>query len=75
MKVTIEVNDIELFAKGLNNAIAAYGNIVYAIDIGCEIPSIFEALRTISYDDLRLRYNCLVDAYRQIEQVEKELCN
>jgi len=73
MKITIEVKDIELFSKGLNNAIAAYGDIIYAIGIGCEIPSAFEGLKAIPFDNLRTRYNCLVDAYKQVEQMEKDL--
>lgn len=73
MKITIEVNDVELFAKGFNNAIATYGDVVYAIDIGCEVPSRFKVLETIPYENLLARYNCLVDAYKQIEQIEKNL--
>lgn len=72
MKITIEVNDIELFAKGLNNAIATYGDVVYAIDICCEVPKRFEALKTIPFKDLSARYNCLVDVYEQVRQIEKE---
>lgn len=72
MKITIEVNDIELFAKGLNNAIAAYGDIVYALGVDCEVPKRFEVLKTIPFEDLSARYNCLVDVYEQVRQIEKE---
>ena len=75
MKITIEVNDIELFAKGFNNAIATFGDVVYAIDIGCEVPSRFKVLETIPHENLLARYNCLVDVYEQIEQIEKNLGN
>ena len=73
MKITIEVNDIELFAKGFNNAIATFGDVVYAIDIGCEVPSRFKVLETIPRENLFARYNCLVDVYEQVEQIEKDL--
>lgn len=75
MKIEIEVNDIELFAKGFNNAIIAYGDIVRSINLGCEIPYKLEALKTISYEDLSLRCGCLIDVYRQIEKIEKDLGN
>ena len=75
MKIEIEVNDVELFAKGFNNAIATYGDVVYAIFIGCQVPSRFKVLETIPYEELTARYNCLVDVYEQIEQIEKDLSN
>lgn len=71
MKITIEVNDLELFAKGFNNAIAAYGDIVWGIKIGCNVPSRFEVLREVPIDDLIDRHNCLVDVYKQVEQIEQ----
>lgn len=73
MKITIEVDDVELFAKGLNNAIATYGDILYAVSIGCKVPSRFEVLETIPFENLSARYNCLVDVYEQVEQIEKDL--
>ena len=75
MKITIEVDDVELFAKGFNNAIATFGDVVYAISIGCQVPSRFKVLETIPEKELTARYNCLVDAYEQIEQIEKDLSN
>lgn len=71
MKITIEVNDLELFAKGFNNAIAAYGDIVWSIKIGCGIPSRFEVLKEIPVEDLIDRHNCLVDVYEQVVQIEQ----
>lgn len=75
MKVTIEVNDIELFAKGLNNAIAVYGYIINCINLCCEIPHRFEVLKTIPFENLSARFDCLVNVYEQVEQVEKDLSN
>ena len=71
MKITIEVNDLELFAKGFNNAIAAYGDIVWNIKIGCDVPSRFEVLKEVPIDDLIDRHNCLVDAYEQVVKIEQ----
>lgn len=72
MKITIEIGDVELFAKSLNNAIAAYGNIISAIDLGCEVPLMFDRLKTIPFENLRERYDCLIDVYKQVEQMEKD---
>lgn len=33
MKIEIEISDIELFAKALNNAFIAYGDIVSSINL------------------------------------------
>lgn len=72
MKIAIEVKDIELFAKGLNNAIATYGHIIRCVDLGCNIPSQFEVMNKIPFEELRARYNCLIDVYEQVELIEKE---
>ena len=72
MKIVIEINDVELFAKSLNNAIAAYGNIISAIDLGCEVPLMFDVLKTINFENLQERYNCLIDVYKQVEHMEKD---
>ena len=72
MKVSIEVDNIELFATALNNAIASYGDIIYAIFLGCEIPSKFEKLKTIPFEELKSRQECLLDVYSQVEKIEKE---
>lgn len=73
MRIEIEVNDIELFAKGLNNAIATYGNIIRSIDLGCSVPSQFEVMNTIPFEELRERFNCLIDVYEQVERIESVL--
>ena len=72
MKVTIEVDDIELFTTALNNAVAAYGDIIWGIYLGTEIPSKFNKLKTIPYEKVEARQKCLLDVYKQIEQKEKE---
>ena len=75
MKIVIEINDVELFAKSLNNAVVAYGNIIRAIDLGCQVPLVFEGLKTIPFESLRERYDCLIDVYKQVEQMEKDFNN
>ena len=72
MKITIEVPDIELFAKAFNNAVAACGKIYWSICMECTVPSDFEALRTLPEKELVARHRCLRDVYEQIEQIEKD---
>lgn len=71
MKIEIEVEDISLFAKALNNACASYGDIIWGIYIGCEVPRKFELLKKLPYEELQARMNCLKDVYRQVEENEK----
>ena len=71
MKLTIEVPNIELFAKAFNNAVATCGNIYWSVCAGCEVPSNFEALKTIPEEELMARIKCLKGVYKQIEEIEK----
>lgn len=75
MKITIEVEDIEQFAVALNNAVAVYGDIVWGIFIGCEIPSKFNQLKTIPYEEVKARQMCLLDVYSQVEKIEQKYKN
>lgn len=77
MKIELEIDDIELFTKALNNAFLAYGDIVSSINcLGLE-----PQLSTIKYlplmelpaEELDRRYNTLKDVYLQVEAKEKEL--
>ena len=71
MKIEIEVEDISLFAKALNNACISYGDIIYGIYIGCEVPSKFDPLKKLSQEELKARMDCLKDVYRQVDGIEK----
>lgn len=71
MKITIEVEDITLFAKALNNAIIAYGDITWGIFLGCEVPDKFAPLKGLPEGELKARVNCLKDVYRQVEELEE----
>ena len=70
MKIEIEIENIELFAKALNNACLAYHYIVSSIELGCEIPSKFVPLLDLSEEELHKRRSCLRDVYVQIEKIE-----
>ena len=78
MKIEIEVTDIELFAKALNNAFLAYWDIVSAIDLGCE-PQIrtakFMPLGALPNGELKNRFEELERVYLQVEDIERRMLN
>jgi len=38
MKITLEVEDFDLFLKALNNAVISYNEIIFAAIMRCEVP-------------------------------------
>ena len=78
MKIEIEVTDIELFAKALNNAFLAYWDIVTAIDLGCD-PQIrttrFLPLGELPDGELKNRFEELERVYLQVEDIERRMLN
>ena len=73
MEITIKVDDITTFAKALNNAMIAYGDIVWALQIGCDVPKAFEPLRELDEEELNKRMGCLKDVCEQVEDIEDML--
>ena len=76
MIIEIEIDDIELFAKALNNATIAYWDICSSIFLGCD-PQInsmkFLPLSELSDGELENRFNILRDVCEQVEEKEKKL--
>lgn len=70
MEIKLQVDDIEQFSKALNNALISYNEIIYAITLCCDIPSKLESLRKIDDCELIRRRDCLVDVYKQVENIE-----
>ena len=75
MKIELEVSDIKTVATAMNNAIIAYGKIIRAIMLGCEIPKDFEPLQSLDDYALLERYRCMQNMYEQIEAIEKQCLN
>ena len=67
-KVTLTLEVDETTLNGLNNAIAAYGDICWSLILGIEIPAKFELLKQKSEEEIRARFNALVDFYKKIEE-------
>lgn len=74
MKVEIEIDDLETFAKALNNACIAYYDLTTSIEFGLH-PQIsdskFIPLITLPEEELRKRREILFNVYEQIERIEK----
>lgn len=73
MKIEIEVPDIKTVADAINNAAIAYGDIVYAIMLGCQVPNRLEPLKKLSEEELNKRCDCLRQIYKQLEEIEKSI--
>ena len=69
-QITITINDETL--KGLNNAIATYGDLCYAISLGASIPSKFEKLQELSDEELKARFNAVKALYTELEKQYNE---
>lgn len=75
MKVTIEIPDIKTACDALNNAIATYGNTISTIKLCCDLPKTIEPLRQVDEHQLTQRFDCIVNIYKQMEEIERELNN
>lgn len=73
MKIEIEIPDITTAAKAINNAMVAYGDIVYSVILGCEVPQKFQPLTNLEEDELTKRFDCLKGIYKQLEEIEKNI--
>ena len=60
----MEIN--EELAQELKNAIAAYGLLLHAAMLGTELPPKFEALRTLSSEELKYKAEILRNFYNQL---------
>ena len=71
MKIEVEVDDITTFAKALNNAMVAYGDIIWSLRIGCDVPKHFWPLGSSDEEELDNRFECLQKLYEQVEKIER----
>ena len=67
-KITITLEVDEQILNGLNNAIAAYGDICWGLILGTQVPAKFAPLKQKSEEEIRARINSLVDFYKKIEE-------
>ena len=67
-KITITLEVDETTLNGLNNAVAAYGDICRGLILGTQVPAKFEPLKQKSEEEIRARFNALADFYKKIEE-------
>ena len=67
-EVTLYVSDTQL--RELGNAIAAYADILWSIQLGLPVDSKFEVLRQLSDNDIRVR----LDSLKQLHYDLKNNC-
>lgn len=67
-KITITLKVDEQTLNELNNAIVAYGDICWGLILGTQVPAKFEPLKQKSEEEIRARFNSLVDFYKKIEE-------
>ena len=67
-KVTVTLEVDETILNGLNNAIAAYGDICCSLMLGMNVSAKFEPLKQKSEEEIRARFNALVNFYKKIEE-------
>ena len=64
--ITIEIDE-DAF-NGLNNAVAAYLDILFAIKFCCDVPDKFRPLKDKSEEELDARRDAVMQLYRDVEK-------
>lgn len=72
MKIEIEINDLKATLDGLNNALHAYNDLIFAITMGCEIPKKYDGIKKLNENELNYRLDCARELYEQILTMEME---
>ena len=73
MKIEIEIPDIKTAADAINNAAILYGDVIWAISLGCSVPAKAEPFKKLSDEELDKRFNCLKQIYQQLEAIETKM--
>ena len=68
MKKTITIEIDEETFNELNNAVAAYNDIVWACFFGCQVSNKFEKLKDLPDEILLARRDSLFNMYKEIEK-------
>ena len=68
MKKTITIEVDEEMLNGLNNAVAAYGNVCRKIILGVDVPTEFGPLKQFSDEAIKERFMAVKSLYEKIER-------
>lgn len=66
--MNVELNLTMDTFNGLNNAIIAYNDIIFAIEFCCDIPSKLEPLKKLPLEELHARREALMKMYKDLEK-------
>lgn len=69
--IAVEIN--ETTVKVLQNAVAALGDIYYALSLNCEVPTKFKPFEEKSNEELQEEFSELVKFFKEVER-EWEIC-
>ncbi len=73
MKVEIEISDIKLAAKAVNNATAALGWLSWAATLGAKVPDKLSDICKLEDEEIKVRFRIMKDICNQIEVAEKKV--
>ena len=71
MKITIDVPDISLAAKALNNAVVAFGEACWTHWCECHLPERLAPMKNLSQEEVKERFNIVKSICEQVEAIEK----
>lgn len=72
MKITIEIPDVALAAKALNNAVAVLGWASWTAIIGCELPDRLSKMSELEEEELKRRFMLVMSICEQVEAIEQQ---
>ena len=64
--ISVEIDD-ETF-NGLNNAVIAYMDILFALKFCCDVPEKFKPLKDKSEEELDARRDAVMQFYKEVEK-------
>lgn len=71
MKIELEIHDTKTAATAINNAGAAYIRLLHMMNIGVEIPPVFNKLYAYSYEQLQQHVAVLKDIVKQLDNLKE----
>lgn len=71
MKIVIDIPDITLTVKALNNAVAAFGEACWTASMNCDLPSQLQELGNLNLEELKSRFMAAKHILEQLEYFER----
>ena len=68
MQITLNIENLDILVKGLNNAVISFGNVASALLLHCDVPKNLEPLQTLPEEEIRKRFDAVLNIYKQLEE-------